>query len=159
MIVSLVRNNKDGHIGFVGVENRINVMLSRAKEGMYILGNVQSLEACEKTTMWKDVLKMMREEDCVGTELEVILYQTTLETLFLVAMSNTSRSKNEDLKLDRISTLCRRWRLQSPMCSAASVRSHMPKVKTASKERLSFNASDVVTSSAKIIKQTTALFK
>lgn len=70
MIVSLVRKNKDGHIGFVGIENRINVMLSRAKEGMYIFGNVASLEAYEKNTMWKKVLKIMREEGCVGTELE-----------------------------------------------------------------------------------------
>ena len=71
VILSLVRNEKDGHIGFVGIKNRINVMLSRAKEGMYILGNAQSLEACKKNTMWKDILEIMRKEDCVGPELEV----------------------------------------------------------------------------------------
>ena len=72
VILSLVRNKKDGDIGFVGFKNRINVMLSRAKEGMYILGNAQSLEACRKNTMWKDILRMMRAEDCVGPELEVL---------------------------------------------------------------------------------------
>ena len=47
-------------------------MLSRAKEGMYILGNCQSLEAYSKNTVWRDILHLMRNEGCVGTELKVV---------------------------------------------------------------------------------------
>ena len=47
-------------------------MLSRAKEGMYILGNAQSLEAYKKNDMWHQILTLMREQECVGTELEAI---------------------------------------------------------------------------------------
>lgn len=73
MILTLVRNNKAGLIGFLGEKNRINVLLSRAKEGMYLLGNVESLMNCTKNSMWKDVIEMMQEQDCVGPELEVSL--------------------------------------------------------------------------------------
>eukprot|EP00210_Caulerpa_lentillifera_P007090 g6783.t1 len=71
MILSLVRNNKKGQIGFLGEKNRINVLLSRAKEGMYILGNVESLLNCTKSDMWKDVIAMMEQEDCIGPALEI----------------------------------------------------------------------------------------
>ena len=86
MILSLVRNEKEGRIGFVGIQNRINVMLSRAREGMYILGNCESLEAFSKNTMWRDVLTIMREEGCVGTELEVE-QATGCPTVFLHLLS------------------------------------------------------------------------
>ena len=34
VIISLVRNNKEGKIGFLAETNRINVMLSRAQHGI-----------------------------------------------------------------------------------------------------------------------------
>lgn len=34
ILLSLVRNNKDNKIGFLGTENRICVALSRAREGI-----------------------------------------------------------------------------------------------------------------------------
>jgi hypothetical protein len=39
VILSLVRSRPDGNIGFLRLRNRINVLLSRAKHGMYLLGN------------------------------------------------------------------------------------------------------------------------
>ncbi len=33
VVLSLTRNNKAGDIGFIKTPNRVNVMLSRAKEG------------------------------------------------------------------------------------------------------------------------------
>lgn len=39
VIVSLVRNNEEDSLGFVKVENRICVALSRARHGMYVFGN------------------------------------------------------------------------------------------------------------------------
>jgi hypothetical protein len=47
VIISLVRSSpKDGRIGFLSSEERINVLFSRAREGMYIVGNLQSLAEC-----------------------------------------------------------------------------------------------------------------
>jgi len=43
VIVSLVRSNKLGNIGFVKLENRINVALSRARVGLYVFGNFECI--------------------------------------------------------------------------------------------------------------------
>ena len=39
IIISLVRSNKDDKLGFIDVENRVCVTMSRAKVGMYVFGN------------------------------------------------------------------------------------------------------------------------
>lgn len=39
VVISLVRSNDQKKCGFLGTSNRINVLLSRAKHGMYIIGN------------------------------------------------------------------------------------------------------------------------
>lgn len=44
IILSLVRSNKEGRIGFLKKENRICVALSRAKIGLYVIGNFQMFE-------------------------------------------------------------------------------------------------------------------
>ena len=46
---------RDGSIGFLKTSNRINVMLSRAKHGMYILGHAETLTANKKSNMWHEV--------------------------------------------------------------------------------------------------------
>jgi len=38
ILISLVRNNPQGKLGFLKIANRINVMLTRAKKAMYIIG-------------------------------------------------------------------------------------------------------------------------
>ncbi|KAF4737527.1 hypothetical protein FOZ62_002321 [Perkinsus olseni] len=43
-ILSLVRSNGNGKIGFIGIENRVIVALSRARKGLYIIGNVEMIE-------------------------------------------------------------------------------------------------------------------
>jgi superfamily I DNA and/or RNA helicase len=45
ILLSTVRNAKDGRIGFLRLRNRVNVMLSRARHGMVVLGNQASLRA------------------------------------------------------------------------------------------------------------------
>lgn len=43
ILLSLVRNNNYNSIGFLQTENRVCVALSRAKEGLYIMGNMKLL--------------------------------------------------------------------------------------------------------------------
>lgn len=54
IILSLVRSNMDNKIGFIGVENRVCVALSRAQRGFYIFGNGQLL--CGESRLWSEVV-------------------------------------------------------------------------------------------------------
>jgi len=44
MIMSAVRSNTKGNVGFIDNERRINVALTRAKHGMIIIGNSNTLK-------------------------------------------------------------------------------------------------------------------
>lgn len=43
ILLSLVRCNDENKIGFLSLENRVCVALSRAREGLYIIGNIDLL--------------------------------------------------------------------------------------------------------------------
>ena len=57
VILSLVRDNADNIIGFLDVENRVCVALSRAQRGFYLFGNAPML--CKANTLWSKVVKTM----------------------------------------------------------------------------------------------------
>ena len=57
VILSLVRSNVRGNIGFLEVENRICVALSRARRGLYIFGDAPNL--CKSSMLWWHVIQMM----------------------------------------------------------------------------------------------------
>ncbi|PKC08396.1 hypothetical protein RhiirA5_399332 [Rhizophagus irregularis] len=65
IIISLVRNcsgNKYSSIGFLKSKNRSNVLLSRAKEGMYLIGN-SKLMASKSLDMWAKVVDILHKRD------------------------------------------------------------------------------------------------
>ncbi len=47
VVVSLVRTNDKGSIGFMKEPDRINAMLSRARCGLIVLGSKRCLKSCE----------------------------------------------------------------------------------------------------------------
>ncbi|KAL9044556.1 MAG: hypothetical protein Q9214_002315, partial [Letrouitia sp. 1 TL-2023] len=59
VLLSLVRSNRDGNIGFVEDANRVTVALSRAQRGFYIFGNAPML--CKENLLWFSVVKSMGE--------------------------------------------------------------------------------------------------
>ena len=59
VILSLVRNNADNSIGFLSVDNRVCVALSRAKRGFYMFGNAELLSRESKT--WSEVSELLLE--------------------------------------------------------------------------------------------------
>ncbi|KAH9066139.1 hypothetical protein EDB87DRAFT_1678878 [Lactarius vividus] len=74
VIISLVRNSgtfEEGNasIGFLKSPNRINVALSRAKHGLYILGNASNLR---KNDTWRTVLDEMEKADQLGYGLPIV---------------------------------------------------------------------------------------
>jgi hypothetical protein len=74
VIISLVRNYTYGEydsIGFLRSKNRSNVLLSRAREGMYLIGNSE-LMASRSKDMWSDVVNILRERDQVGPGLPIV---------------------------------------------------------------------------------------
>ncbi|KAF7725498.1 hypothetical protein EC973_009598 [Apophysomyces ossiformis] len=72
VVLSLVRNSGQASgqtIGFLKNANRINVMLSRAKHGLYILG--QALLFSRLSPTWDKILQQMTEDGCVGRKFSV----------------------------------------------------------------------------------------
>ncbi len=51
------------------IVNLVSVALSRAREGMYILGNATNLSSRSK--MWREVVEELRKRDCLGSALPV----------------------------------------------------------------------------------------
>lgn len=60
VILSLVRNNIQGRIGFLGVRNRVCVALSRAQRGLYIFGNEKLLAG--ESEVWGEVIGVMQKQ-------------------------------------------------------------------------------------------------
>jgi helicase required for RNAi-mediated heterochromatin assembly 1 len=58
VILSMVRSNEDCRIGFAGVENRICVALSRARNGFYVFGNIHMFAYCSQ--IWTDVREILK---------------------------------------------------------------------------------------------------
>ncbi|KAK2703369.1 hypothetical protein QYM36_018158 [Artemia franciscana] len=70
IILSLVRSNIDAKIGFLAIENRVCVALSRAKQGLYMIGNMGSLDS--KSKLWKSIHKTLDENNEIGPQLELV---------------------------------------------------------------------------------------
>ncbi|KAJ5538073.1 hypothetical protein N7494_007552 [Penicillium frequentans] len=68
VVISLVRSNSQNRCGFLRTPNRINVLLSRAKHGMYIIGNSETSRGVE---MWGKVLEILEEDGNIGPHLEL----------------------------------------------------------------------------------------
>lgn len=66
IILSLVRSNPQRRVGFLNIPNRVCVALSRAKMGLYCIGNMDMLSS---VTLWSNIIHTLREHDQVGPAL------------------------------------------------------------------------------------------
>ncbi|XP_046620436.1 NFX1-type zinc finger-containing protein 1-like isoform X3 [Neodiprion virginianus] len=69
ILLSLVRNNSEGNIGFLKEENRVCVALSRAREGLYIMGNMDNLT--NKNNIWPKIKQVLENDNAIGDTLEL----------------------------------------------------------------------------------------
>ncbi|CAH1269009.1 ZNFX1 [Branchiostoma lanceolatum] len=63
ILLSLVRSNDKDNVGFLKVDNRVCVALSRAKKGFYAIGNLTMLAKTSK--LWTKVICRAKEDDLV----------------------------------------------------------------------------------------------
>ena len=71
VLLSLVRNYGGAHggIGFLNIENRVCVALSRARRGFYIFGNDRLLRRA--SVLWEKVIKIMENSRRIGNSLPI----------------------------------------------------------------------------------------
>ena len=76
ILLSLVRSEKPG---FVKDENRICVALSRAKHGLYVIGNFKLF--CSSSNLWRSIVQGLQTQDKIGQSLplECQKHQTITE--------------------------------------------------------------------------------
>jgi len=69
IIISLVRSNRTKTMGFLAVDNRINVALTRAKHGMIIVGNADMLQGHK---LWSAIMNELRKDNSIGDSLPLV---------------------------------------------------------------------------------------
>ncbi|XP_046848885.1 NFX1-type zinc finger-containing protein 1-like [Xenia sp. Carnegie-2017] len=68
VIISLVRSNDENKIGFLKKINRRCVAQSRAKCGMYFVGNSDTLRGA-KDSCWSSLVSSLEDQGCLGNEI------------------------------------------------------------------------------------------
>lgn len=66
IILSLVRNNNRSSVGFLRTDNRVCVALSRARNGLFILGNIRMLASA--SPLWSQMEQVLLEHGEIGEE-------------------------------------------------------------------------------------------
>ena len=80
IILSLVRSNDKKTVGFLKESNRVCVALSRAKMGLFVIGNFSLIkEAGGK--VWKAIIGDMEEKELVGTGLPLYCSTHNITTI------------------------------------------------------------------------------
>ncbi|XP_072165890.1 NFX1-type zinc finger-containing protein 1-like [Diadema setosum] len=69
ILVSFVRSNHDGKIGFLRISNRLCVSLSRAKKGMFCIGNFTMF--AEHNDLWKEIVEDLKKTNSIGESLQL----------------------------------------------------------------------------------------
>ncbi|XP_046562907.1 LOW QUALITY PROTEIN: NFX1-type zinc finger-containing protein 1-like [Haliotis rubra] len=69
ILLSLVRSNKSCRIGHLSAANRVCVALSRAKEGLYVIGNMECLG--KASSLWDKVVTKAEEKGMCGNVLKL----------------------------------------------------------------------------------------
>ncbi|XP_052081593.1 NFX1-type zinc finger-containing protein 1-like [Mytilus californianus] len=67
ILLSLVRRNMENEIGYLSEANRVCVALSRAKIGLYVVGNFELLRS--RSELWKNIVNDAEKRQSFGSKL------------------------------------------------------------------------------------------
>lgn len=84
ILLSLVRSNLTANIGYLAFVTRICVALSRAKHGLYVIGNMTILRKASK--LWDEIGNVLERQQSIGTDLP--LKCTTHQNVHKVMLMN-----------------------------------------------------------------------
>jgi len=132
ILLSLVRSNAHGDIGFLKVSNRVCVALSRAKIGFYMIGNTSML--IRKSKLWTTVLDILGSTQMVGPSLalrcqnhpETTTYVTTDADFKKVSDGGCSLKCGTTMKCGHVCPrLCHPYTHDKLLCQAPCARRHI----------------------------------
>ncbi|KAK0497757.1 hypothetical protein EDD18DRAFT_1159213 [Armillaria luteobubalina] len=84
VIISLTRSNFDHDIGFMSSPERVNVFLSRARDGLIMIGNSDTFTQARKgKELWQELFAMLRYHDHIYDGLPVKCEQHPYRTALL----------------------------------------------------------------------------
>ncbi|RYP21731.1 hypothetical protein DL767_009193 [Monosporascus sp. MG133] len=63
VIASLTRGNKRGEIGFMGAAERLNVLITRARNCLIMIGNMDTFMSSKGKTTWVKFFEMLKERN------------------------------------------------------------------------------------------------
>lgn len=61
VLLSLVRSSRNNGIGFLAVDNRVCVAMSRARRGLFLFGNSNTLE--QSSQLWSEIVSILENSD------------------------------------------------------------------------------------------------
>ncbi|RPA86468.1 P-loop containing nucleoside triphosphate hydrolase protein [Ascobolus immersus RN42] len=93
IIISLVRSNPRGNCGFLKTSNRINVLLSRARHGMYIIGD--SNTARRNVPMWDQVIRILAQNGNLSNMFDLSCSRHPEKRIFIVTPGDFSKFSPE----------------------------------------------------------------
>ena len=90
--MSLVRNNDKKSIGYLKIPNRVYVALSRAKRGLFMLGNIEML-ADSESPLWLHVQKVLIQNGRLSNDLILPFDHTHQATVIEQPMIEAARER------------------------------------------------------------------
>ena len=75
VLLSLVRSNKENMVGFLKTDNRVCVALSRAKKGLFVIGNLKQIAS--KSSLWKKILQTAKATSVTGVHMPLVCVNHT----------------------------------------------------------------------------------
>ena len=99
IIISTVRSNVSGKIGFLTSTKRLNVALTRAKKGVIILGNAECL--AKKNGIWRDLISYYFSNDLIVQGPLSKLELVAREEIFIKDINSDEEEEKEIIKLEK----------------------------------------------------------
>jgi len=83
VIASLTRSNPERKIGFMSAPERVNVLLSRARDGLIMIGDANTFLEAKGSKVWAQLFVLLKEKSYIYNGLPVKCEKHPNRTSFL----------------------------------------------------------------------------